>query len=138
MFNGEESVRIRSALPRAKIEEAIEDAVGRLGVVEFRDRGAFEISGGKFKSFATDVRVDGKLSQGRKAGEWVVRMTYSVQPSAACWVIAVLGFLFCLIGPLIFLMPFMAKSEVQRAVERAVRDVQDEVEESDSRDKDRR
>ena len=57
-----------------------------------------------------------------------MRVEYSVKPSAGAWVIAVLGFLFCIIGPLVLIMPFMAKSDVQRAVERAVRDARDDIE----------
>ena len=134
MFNGEESIRLRSELPRAKLEDAIEDACNRIGVVDFFDRGEFKVSGSKFKSFATDVTVDGQLARGRKEGEWTLLISYNVRPSALCWVIAVVGFLFCLIGPLVLLIPFLDKSKVDRAVERAVRDVQRDVEDADDRD----
>jgi hypothetical protein len=131
MFNGEESIRIRSNLSGSELEEVVEESLGRLGVVEFLRRGEFEVSGNKFSSFATDVRVTGQLSKARREGEWNLRVDYSVQPSAACWVIAVVGFFLCLVGPLILLVPFLAKSEVERAVGRAVRDARDDAEAPD-------
>ena len=142
MFNGEESVRIRSTLSRAKIEEAIEDAADGLGNLKFYDRGEFEITGGKFQSFATAVNISGKLTEGRTEGEWTLRMAYVVKPTGGCWAIAIVGlFLVFIFSFLILLVPMTAKTEVQRAVERAVRDVRDEVEderEEDSRPKRRR
>ncbi len=137
MFNGEESTRIHTAMSREKIEEAIEDATNGLGTLEFFDRGEFEISGGRFKSFATDVTITGQLAKGRKEGEWTLRMEYSVKPSGGCWAIAIVGlFIVFIFSFLILLIPMMAKSEVQRAVERAMRDVRGEVE--DERDEDSR
>ena len=137
MFNGEESIRIQSSMLREKIEEAIEDATNGLGTLKFFDRGEFEISGGRFKSFATDVTITGQLAKGRKEGEWTLRMEYSVKPSGGCWAIAIVGlFIVFIFSFLILLIPMMAKSEVQRAVERAMRDVRNEVE--DERDEDSR
>lgn len=128
MFNGEESIRIRTKHTEEKLKEVIDDVLGRIGRVEFFRRGDFAVSPGKFKSFATAVEMDGQLSKAKKEGEWTLRLEYNVAPSSTCWVIAVVGFLFCLFGPLVLIMPFLAKSEVQRAVERALRDVQQEVE----------
>ncbi len=130
MFNGEESVRIKSQLPRNELHPLIEDSLSRLGMVEFLGRGEFRVSARKFSTFATDVDMDGKLSQGRKVGEWTLRISYVVKPSAVCWIIAVIGFFTCLLGPLILLMPFLAKSDVQRAVEVAVREARDDAEDA--------
>jgi Na+-transporting methylmalonyl-CoA/oxaloacetate decarboxylase gamma subunit/flavin-binding protein dodecin len=124
-------------LSRAKIEEAIEDAADGLGNLKFFDRGEFEITGGKFQSFATVVNISGKLAKGRTEGEWTLCMGYVIKPSGGCWAIAIVGFFIVFIFSfLILLIPLMAKSEVQRAVERTVRDARDEVE--DERDEDSR
>lgn len=131
MFSGEESVRIRSDLPREKLADLIEETLDQLGVVESFGRGEFEVSASRFQSFATKVNVTGDLSKGRKEGEWILRINYSVQPTALCWVIAIVGFFLCFFGPLILLMPFLAKSEVQRAIERAVRDARLELQSGD-------
>ncbi len=129
MFYSEEFTRFHTNLPPSKIVATIEEVFERIGRVEFFDRGEFEVSSSKFRSFATDVTVNGKLSKGRKEGEWSLRIEYSVKPSPLCWVIAIVGLLF-LIGPIIFITPFLAKSEVQRAVERTVRDFRDSIENS--------
>ena len=133
MFNGEESVRIRTDLPKEKLEEIIEDCLGRVGAVEFFKGGRFEIISPTFKAFASDAKVDGQLSPGRKEGEWNLRVSYSVQPNVVCWVIAVVGFLFVLIGPLILLIPFLAKGEIQKKVGQALQEVEDETEPSEGK-----
>src|SRR4051812_20194391 len=101
MFSGSESVRIRSALSEDEIEAAVEDALAHLGPVSFRGHGDFSVSGRRFKAFLTEVEMDGRLAKGRKDGEWLLTVDYSVQPSLACWLITVVGFLLCVIGPLI-------------------------------------
>jgi len=95
MFKGEEFVRFNSDLPRERILQVIEDSFIRLGKVTVFDRGQFEISGGKFKSFATDVKIDGRVSKGREKGEWELAVSYEVAPSAVCWVIAVVASCSC-------------------------------------------
>lgn len=127
MFQGEELVRFRSDLSREKLFEVIEDSFRRLGSVSIFERGEFEISGGKFKSFATDVKIEGRLSKGRTKGEWDLTINYKVAPSPACWAIVAVGFLFLFLGMLILIIPYQAKSEVQRGVESAVRDAQYEI-----------
>lgn len=129
MFGGEESVRIKSNRPPKDFEDAIDSAFGRIGAVDFVGRGRFEVSPKKFRNIATDVVIDGEITKGRREGEWTIRISYNVQPSAMCWVIAVVGFILCLVGPVVLIMPFLAKSEVQRAIERATREAQEEIEE---------
>lgn len=128
MYGNEESVRFRSDLSGPELERLIEDAASSLGYVQFFRGGEFDISGGRFQSFATDVKMTGYLSRGRRDDEWTVCISYSVAPSTACWVLAILGFLFFLIGLLILIIPFTAKSNVQQAVRRAVREVSDRAE----------
>jgi hypothetical protein len=128
MFTSEASARIVSLLEPKELEAVVERSLGRLGRVSFYKRGEFEISGSRFRSFAADVSFDGRLSTGRHDDEWTFRLGFDVKPSGACWAIAIVGFLFILIGPLIFLMPYSTKGDVSRAVENAMRDLQDEIE----------
>lgn len=127
-YNNEDSVRFGSSASRADLERMIEDVVGRLGHVMFVGRGEFEVVGNRFRSFATDVRMAGQLYRGRREDEWTLSISFSVQPSAVCWVIAILGFLFILIGPLILIIPFTAKGNIQNAVSRTLREVRHEAE----------
>ncbi len=128
MFSGEEIVRFRSAVPFAKLQELVEESLEGLGYVTFYEGGQFDVSAERHRSFATDVTLRGEVRKGRRPDEWIARVYYTVQPSALCWVIGIVGLLFCLIGPLIFLVPFLAKGEVQQAVERALRNLRYESE----------
>ncbi len=128
MFSGEESVRIRSDLPREKLEDAIADAMDRLGDVKFSGRSGFRVRTGRFDSAMANVSIEGEFTKGRKDGEWNLTLIYQVKPSALCWVIAIVGFIFLLIGPLIFLAPNGTKNQVRQAVERAARDARDDIE----------
>ncbi len=136
MFSGEESMRIRSALPREEMENVVADALDRLGAVKFTGRSRFRVRAGRFDSALANVTIDGELTKGRKDGEWNLTLFYQVKPSALCWVIAIVGFIFLLLGPLIFLAPNSTKNDVQRAVYRAARDAADGVEDEGERTKD--
>jgi hypothetical protein len=133
MFSGEDSVRIKSNLGEEELEEIIENALDRLGRVRFGRRGDFTVSTRRFESSFATTELYGRLSKGRKSGEWRLSVNYTVNPSALCWVIAVLGFLFFVIGVLILLVPHNTKTEVERIVSNAIRDARDDVEEKGDR-----
>ena len=136
MFTGEEHVRIDSNLSTEEMEEAIEDSLGVLGEVEFSGRNSFQVRARRFDTTFANVSIDGQLSKARKGGTWTLTVTYQVQPSTLCWVIAIFGILFFFLGLLIFLAPNSTKSTVQRAVSRAVRDARDDIEEDGGENKD--
>ena len=99
-----------------------------IGAIEFFDRGDFEIAGKKFQTFFLAVAISGRVSKTNKQGEWKFSIEYSVKPMTACWAIAIAGFFLVLVFSfLILIIPLLAKSDVQRAVERVIRDVRDEV-----------
>lgn len=131
MFSGEESVRFKSNLPVEELEEVITDALDGLGRVEFTDRTGFRVRAKRFETALANVTIDGELTKGRKGENWTLTLTYQVHPSALCWVIAILGFLFLFLGLLIIFAPISTKNEVQRAVTRAVRDARKEIEDGD-------
>lgn len=128
MFKGEESVRVRTSLPLSKMEEIVDDAVRRLGKVQFFGKSEFEVSGSRYSNFASEVFIDGQIRSGRKSNEWIVQFDYEVKPTTLCWVIAVVGFFMVFFGPAIFLMPFLAKGEVEKAVRLVIRDIEDDAE----------
>jgi len=129
MFSGEDSIRIRSDLPREKLEDAVADALERLGDVKFSGRNNFRIRADRFNSSLANVTIEGDLTKGRKEGEWVLTVSYEVKPNALCWVVAILGFFCLLIGPLIFLSPNGTKNKIGREVSRGLRDAKDDIEE---------
>lgn len=129
MFSGEESVRINSAESREEVEDAVADALERLGTVRISNRGRFRIEGGRFDTSWAVVKIEGELSKGRKEGQWNLNLTYQVHPSALCWGVAIIGALFWFLGLLILLAPKGTKGDVQRAISNAIRDARDEIEE---------
>jgi hypothetical protein len=131
MFNGDDSVRIRTKLSEEQIEEIVENALDRIGRVRFGKRGSFEVSGRRFENSFATAEIYGRLAPGRKDGEWRLSVRYEVKPSALCWVIAILGAVFSLLGVLILLAPQSTKNDVEKAVRRALRDARDDVEEQD-------
>jgi hypothetical protein len=126
MFNGEEIVRFQSDLPYASVESLVGRALERLGAVTFLERGEFDVSALRFKSFAADVRIEGELSREKLENEYRVRLLYQVNPSSLCWLIAIVGFFFFFMGPLIFFVPYLAKTSVQRSVEQALQQIKHE------------
>ena len=133
MFSGEESVRIRSDLPREELEDAVADSLDRLGDVKFTRGNEFRVRTKRFDSAMSTVTIDGELRKGRKEGEWTLTLFYTVKPTPLCWVIAIVGFIFFVIGPLIFLIPYSAQNDVKRKVLRAARDARDDEEDRGER-----
>jgi hypothetical protein len=131
MFSGEESVRIRSSLPAEEIEEVVADALDGLGRVRFGKRGSFEVGARRFESSFAAAEIHGRLSEGRKEGEWRLTVNFVVRPTPLCWVLLVIGVLFFLAGALVLLVPYSAKGDVERAVVEALRDARDDVEDRD-------
>jgi hypothetical protein len=127
MLRGEEFVRIRTNLPRERVQRAVEDALEMVGCVEFYNSSEFRISGNKFSSFATDVHLNGYIRKRKDSDEYTVTIFWSVAPSAACWIIGIVGLFLCLVGPVVFVFPLIAKGDVQRAVERALRELKDSL-----------
>jgi hypothetical protein len=128
MFSGEEFVRIRSNRPREELEDAIADGLDRLGDVRFGRGSEFRVRTGRFDSAMATTRIEGELRKARREGEWILILTYQVNPSGLCWAIAIIGYMFVLFGPLIFLVPLNTKDEVKRLVRRAIRDARDDIE----------
>ncbi|MBP3956768.1 hypothetical protein J8F10_15960 [Gemmata sp. G18] len=113
MFGGDGTIRFRSAKRGSELEDIIEQALGRLGRVEFHKGGAFELVGARLRSGMSVTEVTGHLPRGRKDDEWVLDVNYTVRPSPACWVAVALGVVFLfLLGVLFLLIPFTTKGEV--------------------------
>jgi hypothetical protein len=129
MFDGEQSVRIRSALPREVLEDIIADALDRVGEVRYTDGSEFRVRTRRFDSSMATVEIDGELRKGRKEGEWRLTVRHQVKPTAMCWVIAVVGYLCLVFGPLILLIPYNTQNELKRRIGRAIRDARDDAEE---------
>ena len=56
MFGGEETVRIKSDLPREQLEDAIADSLDRLGDVKFSRGSEFKVRTSRFDSSLSDMQ----------------------------------------------------------------------------------
>ncbi len=129
MFNGDERVKIATDVGADEFEKHVKESFEPLGEVEISKRGEMFITPrSSLASFFATVRIDGKISNTKEG--YKVDVSYSVAPSQACWLVAVLGFLFlCMIGGGIIFAPLVIdKPNVARAVERALRDLKDSFE----------
>jgi hypothetical protein len=125
MFNGEERVTISTDLPAEAFDEKIQEALESLGQVEISKGGGIVIFlKTSMVSFFSTASVTGKI----KATDdgYKVNVEYSIAPSAACWVLAVLLFCFSLVGGGIIFVPLIIdKPNIARAVESTLRDLKD-------------
>jgi hypothetical protein len=126
MFNGEEGIKISTGLSEDEFDEKAQEALESLGQVEITDRGVIFISPKtSMVSFLSQLTIDGKIKKTEDG--YKVELRYSVSPSAACWVIAILlfCFLFMIGGAIIFGPLMFDKPNVARSVENALRDLKD-------------
>jgi hypothetical protein len=128
MFAGQESVRIRTEKSRDEIEELLAESLGDVGKVKFGKRDGFRLVGQKFKDTFAETEVDGTLEEGRKENEWIVRIDLKITPTPLCWIIAIAGFFVVLVAPLIFLIPYMAKGELEKKIRSGLDDAKEAAE----------
>lgn len=117
MFSGEERVRIslEGVDQHAFIRELV-DCFSSIGDVEMSKSGSFEISSRKFESFTHKVFIDGSVRA--KEGKATVVVNYRIQPQIITWIIAVCFFP---LGLAVLLLPYNAKTDLDRRVEKSCR-----------------
>jgi hypothetical protein len=128
MFNGEERVTISTDLPEEEFDEKVQQALESLGEVEISKGGGIVIfPKTSMVSFFSTASMTGKI----KATDdgYKVNVQYTIAPSSACWVLAILLFCFSFIGGGIIFVPLIIdKPNFARAVESALRDLKDSLE----------
>lgn len=130
MFRGEESIRVRAAKSASDMESVVDHAFERIGRVEFFKSGDFEVYDRRLQTSMATTVITGRLIKSRKGDEWEVVVEYEVRPTGLCWVLVVLGALFLfLLGLLLLLIPYTAKSDIQRRINNALRDARHDAEE---------
>lgn len=127
MFGGDERVWVETDLPAGRFDRTVRRALDRLGDVKVRDEGEFEIRpAGNLASFLSTVKLTGHVEAEDDGYEVTVR--YSLAPSAACWVAAVVLFTAAFVGAAIVFLPAFEKTTVGDAVRAALRDLRDDAE----------
>jgi hypothetical protein len=129
MFYGEDRIKVKTSLEFNKVLQRVEDALDRVGRVKMYESGDFTISGSRLANFLTEIHLEGEVEQKKDGDTYVVHVEYKIEPSVACWVIGIIGFICGLVGALVFLAPVLAQGEVKRVVEKGLDDVRRELEE---------
>ena len=124
MFSGEERIRIPLAgIDNNALIRGVVDCFSTLGEVEISKSGSFEIAGKKFASFTHKVDIDGSIR--KKDDKAAIEVNYRIQPQIITWIICICFFPF---GLAILLLPYNAKMDLERRVEKSCRALRDEFE----------
>ncbi|MSQ93276.1 MAG: hypothetical protein EXR98_01825 [Gemmataceae bacterium] len=131
MFGGEEQATIETSLDEREFGKRVCDALDLLGRVNFRESGVIDISPkAALVSFMSTLTIDTRIRQ--TDGGFKVSLQYTLAPSGALWVIAGLLLLFtCISGAIIIAPLVIDKPNVARAVENALRDLEDAARKAD-------
>lgn len=123
MFSGSADAALPGTLDPAAVYAAVEESLDRLGRTRVGSRGDIDIEPrGSLSNTLTATRISGSV---RKRGqEWVVDLDYTCTLSGAGWAIGAIGILFFFFGFLVFLGPMSTKSHVEKAVRRALRNLE--------------
>ena len=115
MFSGSSDIAFQSTQSPQQVFAQIEECLESLGRVSMDESGSFEIGGAKFDGFGYKSTIDGSVRS--KEGRYMVNVDWSVKPEILGWLIVICFFP---IGLLVLLLPYNAKSEIERKVERAL------------------
>jgi hypothetical protein len=126
MFNGGDQIKVSTDRSFTEVCDIVEDILGDLGPVHMSSSGRFSIERGRKSATFTRVRYKGDIRE-RKGDAYLVALDYEVAPSTTCWVIGIIGFVFCFFPVFVFLFPLLAKDDVERAVNRLLDDIEDEL-----------
>ncbi len=127
MFNGESSITIRTEKPFEKVKEVSEEVFeSKMGPIEISDKGIINIQGSKFKTFASEVKINGIIK--KKDSKYRVSVEYEAEMTTIGWIIAVIGICFALIGLAVFIFPFKSKNDMGKAVESSLQEIKAELE----------
>ncbi len=122
MFSGSSDVTFQSTKPPQQVVEQMKECLESLGRLSMDKSGSFEIGGTKFNGFGFKSAIEGSIKA--KDGRYSVNVDWTVKPEIVAWLIAI-----CLfpIGLAIFVLPYNAKSEIERKVEKALSSLKFEV-----------
>jgi hypothetical protein len=122
MFSGSTDVTFESAKPPQEVVGQIKECLESLGRFSIDKSGQFEIGGTKFNGFGFKSKIDGTVRA--KDGRYSVNVDWTAKPEIVAWLLAICLFPF---GLAIFLLPYNAKSEIERKVEKALSALKFEV-----------
>ncbi len=137
MFSGDERASIATEVHEEDFYQKVQDALEPLGDVEVSEDGDISISpNAAMTSFASTLNISGKVKSTDDG--YKVDVSYDLSPSAVLWIGAIaLGcFVFPIVGFVAIIAPLVLdKPNVQKATEKALRDLKDEFGKKKSKSK---
>jgi hypothetical protein len=123
MFQGEDSMRIRTFASFETLCDQVADALDRLGDVSVNDAGKISVRRPRITAALSDVKIRGWLDEGKREGEYELTVRYDIVPSVGAWIIGVLLLPIGLIFPV--LLPMLAKNQLDTAIRKAFDEIDD-------------
>lgn len=115
MFSGSADVTFQTTMPPQQVVENLKECLESLGRLSMEKDGSFSIGGSKFSGFGYKSEIEGTVRA--KEGRYSVNVDWTVKPEVIAWLIAICFFP---IGLAIFLLPYNAKGEIERKVDKAL------------------
>jgi len=120
MFKGNASVRFTVSKPEDAIYKETEQTLDVLGRATVSSSGTISISEGKLSGFGYKAEFDGKIVE--RDGTYTVYLDFQAKPGIIAWIISIFLFPF---GLAVLILPYNAKGDIQRKVERAMDELKD-------------
>ena len=129
MFSGDDRAAITTEMPEEQFYEKVQEMPEPLGDIEVSDSGAISISPkSSLVSFLSTLSISGKVKSTDDG--FKVEIEYSVAPSVITWIIAIALFCTTVLGVAVIVVPLVLdKPNVQKAVEKGLRNLKDELRE---------
>ena len=121
MFKGMTNVSFTTTKPKQEVFKVIEDELSSVGSVDINDRGTLKINASKMSGFAHDATIEGNIRE--KEGKYNIDIDFQAKPNTTCWIIAIVT---CGWGLLLLILVAMAKSEMQKSIDRALDNIKRE------------
>lgn len=118
MFEGSEKIAFTTAMEYQVVVALIEESLAFLGRTSIDPSGRISISGARYSGFGYITNIDGFLRE--RDGNYMLDLNWQVQPDIFSWIIA---FCFFPVGLLIFLLPYLANTNLERRAQSALDDI---------------
>jgi hypothetical protein len=118
MFRKSSSLRVKTLKSKSEVNNIIEECFFSFGNVTIYPSGSMMVSSSNSSGFAYEAVIDGYVRE--RDGGYIIEVTVNSKPSIVAWLIAICFFP---LGALIFLLPFNAKDEMSRKIDRILGDI---------------
>lgn len=126
MFRDNLSIRINTSKSEEEVYNLVEDALEDLGRTSISNSGTIRISDSKFNGFGFVTEIDGRIV--KRDDYYNLDLDFNSKPEILSWIIAICFFP---IGAAIFVLPYNAKSEINKKANRILNDLKYDLEKKD-------